>query len=295
MESTPSLVAERDECEDFVAEKNTAATDYIGSQQRKVPYDYKINEFDNDNSKIKQIYSSFPEFVVYRTSGAIRIDINDSHERCSELTERHRRLGVDLAKISSLLPEDLRRTESINRLIGRAITVNVGGDSESAKAILQHAVDRLVKLKTIQGRLQYAFSAVLSVIVICALSWFRGSEQAPLLLNMALCGALGGLMSIGLSFSSIEIDVDASVRVNCLIGASRILIAVTASIFAYFAIKSDIAFSFVSKAPDNSGFYMIAMVTGFIEMLVPNIMSNIGKEGRDADISIIRKSGNDDT
>src|SRR5690349_5706198 len=147
MESTPSLVAERDECEDFVAEKNTAATDYIGSQQRKVPYDYKINEFDNDNSKIKQIYSSFPEFVVYRTSGAIRIDINDSHERCSELTERHRRLGVDLAKISSLLPEDLRRTESINRLIGRAITVNVGGDSESAKAILQHAVDRLVKLK----------------------------------------------------------------------------------------------------------------------------------------------------
>ncbi|WP_162600744.1 hypothetical protein [Paraburkholderia sp. C35] len=267
--------------------------DLAENRKHKVPYDFKINENDNDNVKVEKIYSKFPEFVVYRTKTVIRIDINDNHEKNQELTALHQKLGVDLAKIYSLLPDNIRSIESINRLIGRAITVNIGGDAESAKAILAHAVERVVKLKTIKGRLQYAASAMAVVCLICVLSWAMGLQQAPLLLNMALCGALGGIMSIALSFSSLEIDVDASAKVNCLIGFSRILIAVTASIFAYFAIKSDVAFSFVSKAPENAGFYMIAMVAGFAEMLVPNIMSNIGKENRDADIPIIRKSGNE--
>ena len=64
----------------------------------------------------------------------------------------------------------------------------------------------------------------------------------------------------------------------CSSDLSRILIAITASLFSYFAIKSEIAFGFVSKIQENYGIYLIAMVAGFAEMLVPNIMNNLAKD-----------------
>lgn len=216
---------------------------------------------------------------MYRTERAIRIDIDDEHKDAKNLGDRHYKLSISLARIYSLLPETLSKTESINRLVARAITANIVGHYEDAKQILAQAEDRLVKLKTIQGRLQYTLSALALVLIVFMISLFNGLATAPILFNIVLLGSLGGVLSIALGFSSLEIDLDASDRVNCLIGCSRILIAIAASVFSYFAIRTDVAFSFVAKAPDNSGFYMVAMVAGFAEMLVPNIMSNLMKEG----------------
>jgi hypothetical protein len=211
------------------------------------PYDYKIGISDNDNVKIVKIYAKSPVFVVFRTNNAIKIDIDDDHCECEKISDNHHKIGIDLARIYSLLPEKLTRSESINRLVGRAITTNAAGNTDSAKLILAQAEERLIKLKTIQGRLQYTLSAFVLVFAICLFPLLLGPERTPMLLNMTLCGALGGVLSIAIGFSSLEIDLDASSYVNCLIGCSRILIAITASIFTYFAIKSDVAFSFVSK------------------------------------------------
>ena len=259
------------------------------------PYDYKIGEDDNDNLPIRKIYSKLPGYTVYRTDNAIRIDIDDDHELCNTYASNHQSLSVDLARIYSWLPEELSGSESINRLVGRAITTNASGNKEAAKAILAQAEQRIVKLKTIEGRLQYTLSAFILVLFVFVFSLFFGMASAPILLNVALCGGLGGVLSIALGFSSLEIDLDASRTVNCLIGCSRILIAITAAIFSYFAIKTDVAFSFVSKAPDFSGFYMIAMVSGFIEMLVPNIMSNLAKENSDTQKSVTTAPTQQDT
>ncbi|SEC73148.1 hypothetical protein FIV41_14680 [Pseudomonas marginalis] len=244
----------------------------------KKPYDYKIGARDNDDVKIRKIYAKHPGWVVYRTDSAIRIDIDDKDPDILLYAENHYKLAADLARIYSWLPEKLSGTESINRLVGRAITTNIVGNTEVAKNILMQAEGRLFKLKTIQGRLQYTLSAFLLVAILLLLSGIYGFQSAPLLLNIALCGALGGVLSIALGFSKLEIDLDASKFVNCLIGCSRILIAITAAIFSFFAIKSNIAFSFVEKSPENTGYFMVAMISGFIEMLVPSIMSNLAKE-----------------
>jgi hypothetical protein len=245
------------------------------------PYDFKPGTNDNAHEQIEKIYSKSLSSVVYRTDRAIRIDIDDEHKDALEIGNRHYRLSINLARIYSLLPEDLSSTESINRLVARAITANAAGLPDDAKQILAQAEDRLVKLKTIQGRLQYTLSALTLVLFVFLISLCNGLTTAPILFNIVLLGSLGGVLSIALGFSSLEIDLDASGKVNCLIGCSRILIAIAASIFSYFAIQTDVAFSFVAKAPNNSGFYMIAMVAGFAEMLVPNIMSNLMKEGGD--------------
>jgi hypothetical protein len=267
----------KDSCSISVSE--LSAKEKEQSQKQKKPYDYVAGKEDNDKEKVIKIYSKALSYIVYRTDRAIRIDIDDEHKDAKGIGERHYCLSVNLARIYSWLPEDLSKSESINRLVARAITANAAGLTEDAKKILAQAEDRLVKLKTIQGRLQYTLSALTLVLFVFFISFYNGLSSAPILFNIVLLGSLGGVLSIALGFSSLEIDLDASGNVNCLIGCSRILIAIAASIFSYFAIQTDVAFSFVSKAPGNSGFYMIAMVAGFAEMLVPNIMSNLVKEG----------------
>ena len=158
------------------------------------------------------------------------------------------------------------------------MTTNVAGNYEDAKKMLAHAEERITKLKTIKGRLHYTISALALVVTLFIISKCMSANESAIFSQVMLCGALGGLLSIAVGFSKLNIDIDANWITNSLIGASRILIAITASLFSYFAIKSDIAFSFVSHVEKDYGIFMIAMVAGFVEMLVPNIMNNLAKE-----------------
>ncbi|MEQ5834943.1 hypothetical protein [Marinobacter sp. NFXS9] len=248
------------------------------SENQMKPYDYKVGCKDNDNVLVKKIYAKLPDFVVYRTDSAIRVDIDDDSKKIEEIKSNHTKLGVDLARIYSWLPESLSWSESINKQIARAMVTNILGNFDDGKEMLRHAEERIVKLKTIQGRLQYTLSAFVLVLIIFFVSILMPDENSTILSQVILCGALGGVLSIAVSLSKLNIDIDANWQMNCLIGGSRILVAITASLFSYFAIKSNVAFSFVNEVETSYGVFMIAMVAGFAEMLIPNIMNNIAKE-----------------
>ena len=250
----------------------------ISDKKQLKPHDYKIGGVDNDGSEVKKIYAKSPEYVVYRTDSSIRIDIDDDSQKLNEYVSNHYKIGVDLARIYSWLPENLSSSESINKQIARAMATNVAGNYDDAKIMLKHAEERITKLKTIQGRLQYTLSAFLLVLITFIISILISSDESAIFAKVMLCGALGGILSIAVGFSNLSIDIDADWQTNSLIGCSRILIAITASLFSYFAIKSDIAFSFANKIESNDGIFMIAMVAGFAEMLIPNIMNNLAKE-----------------
>ena len=239
------------------------------------PYDYKAKGIDNDGEVICKIYAKLPGYVIYRTKNAIRIDIHDEHPKTKSYTDNHFKIGVELARIYSWLPENLSLSEPINKQIARAMATNARGAYDDAIKMLSHAEERAIKLKTIRGRLQYTGSAFTLVLITFAIASLHSHDSTYPLYNIALFGSLGGVLSIAIGFSSLDIDIDANWLTNCLIGASRIIISIVAAVFSYFAIKSEIAFSFVGKIPEDAGFYMIAMVAGFIEMLIPNIMSNL--------------------
>lgn len=206
------------------------------------------------------------------------MEIDDIHPNAEDFAKNHYRLGVGLARMNSWLPEKLSRSDSINRLVGRAISTNASGNYEDGASILAQAEERLVKLKVIEGRLHYTLSAFLLVFVAFASEIFWGDVENATLFKVALFGGLGGAFSIAIGFSSLDIDLDARTHVNCLIGCSRIFIAIAAAAFSYFSIKALFEFSFILTTSENPGFYMIAMVSGFAEMLVPNIMSNLARD-----------------
>lgn len=255
-----------------------------GTSLNKKPYDYLVGDKDNDGNEIKKIYAKFPEFAVYRTKNAIRIEINDDHPKTELTITRHMKISVDLGRIYSWLPEELNDSEPVNRQIARAMTTNAAGNLEEAQKLLKHAEERILKTKTLAGRLDYTGSAFALVAILTAITLtiacLVGQGEVRTLLYVILSGSLGGLLSISLGFSSLEIDLDATHKTNKLIGYSRVIIAICAAVFSYFAIKSEIAFTFIAKSPDNYGLYMIAMISGFIERLVPNMMNNLANNDK---------------
>src|SRR5690606_4376885 len=242
------------------------------------PYDYKTGALDNDGVVVQKIYTKAEGFIIYRTNSAIRLDVDDDHHEMKTRRSSDLKIGVDLARIYSWLPENLSWAEPINKQIARAMTTNVMGNYSEAKKMLDHAEERIIKLKIIQGRIQYTLSAFLVVFIISIFALFLSSSSAAFLSKVMLCGALGGVLSIAVGYNSLAIDIDANWKTNSLIGGSRIVIAVIASLFSYFAIQSGVAFSFVRESESSNGIFLIAMIAGFAEMLVPNMMNNLARE-----------------
>jgi len=244
------------------------------------PYDYKLGGNDNDGAKIEMIYAKHIDFVVYRTERSIRVDYNDDSPKLETYFENHHKISVILGRIYSWLPENLSWSESINSQIARAMTTNISGNFDDAIQMLKHAEQRIIDLKTIQGRLQYTFSAFFLVLLTFTALYFTPKSEHEIFSYIAFYGSLGGALSVAIGFSKLEIDIDANWIINSLIGGSRILIAIAAATFSYLAIQSGVAFSFVTNLTTNNGVFMIAMISGFIEMLIPNLMNNLTSEDK---------------
>jgi hypothetical protein len=248
------------------------------NKPRLKPYDFKVGQVDNSGVVVERIYTLSEGYIIYRTDFAIRLDMDDDHPKMKEYVKNHLKIGVELARINSWLPEKLSWSEPINKQISRAMTTNVEGNLDEARSMLSHAEERIIKLKTIQGRIQYTLSAFLVVFIISLLTLLLSSCDAVFLAKVMLCGALGGVLSITVGYSSLKIDIDANWQTNSLIGGSRIVIAVIASLFSYFAIQSGVAFSFIQESESNQGIFLVAMIAGFAEMLVPNMMNNLASQ-----------------
>jgi hypothetical protein len=274
-----------------VAHSTPLPTGAIESQRApsRKPDDFRVGEPDNVGETVLRIYNINPFYIVYSTRRAIHVDIDDTNpDKSAEMVHKHQQIALELSRVYSILPRLIDSTEPINRQIARAITLNFEGLTADAKVMLADAEQRVRRLQVIWGRLQYALSsmiATLSAVSIAILSRFPThngqawvSPQWTLYWQIAACGAMGGFLSVAIGFRDLKIDVDAGSWTNCFIGASRILIAIIAAMFALFVIKSGIALQALVIKGDLApyGLYALAMIAGFSERLVPSLMENLG-------------------
>jgi hypothetical protein len=252
------------------------------------PDDFRVGRSDNAGETIVRIYYKTRNTVVYRTKKSIHLDVDEDFEGSGQLLANHANIYPELARVYSLLPENLTWVEAINRQIARSIAQNLKGHTVEAKQMLQHAEERIRRLKVINGRLQYAISslavavaAVVGLIVSSALAKANAETFTTEIIpywHIAGFAAMGGFLSVALGFRNLDIDVDANWFTNCLVGASRILIAILAAVFAFLLVRSGVVLNILSHTDKSSeyGWYALAMAAGFSERLVPNIMDNLG-------------------
>ena len=85
--------------------------------------------------------------MIYRSRKAIYVEIDDDSEKLEQLHLANTRLYPQLARVYSLLPENLEWVEPINRQIARAVALNLADATHEAHEMLTDAAARVERLK----------------------------------------------------------------------------------------------------------------------------------------------------
>lgn len=237
-------------------------------------------KLDRQGRLIVEVYGTTKEYVVYRTiDNHVRIEIADDHMEPKDRTHLQRldEIAVETSRLHALQPERLKHTNvSILGQIARGQLQCLQGNTEQAKEMLADAEARMRRLRTIEGRFQYhvAGSIVVLLFVATLLLPYFFPELRFTILKILVCGSIGGLLSMSIGIGKLEIDPYADWRINALAGVSRIVIAMLASTFIYFAMEAGLVFSSIRESSPYA-IYALAMVAGFSETFVPNIIRNV--------------------
>lgn len=107
-----------------------------------------------------------------------------------------------------------------------------------------------------------------------------------LLLKVIVCGALGAFLSVCLSIGQLEIDPETPRKVNRISGITRLVIGMAARLVVYLAIGAglvladglslEVAEGQQLSAKVTAGILLLAVVAGFSEVFVPNILRRVG-------------------
>lgn len=253
--------------------------------ERLNPIDFRVGKVDNTGNKVVEIYTQEQKFVVYRHAHAIRVEWDISLTDVEQLRERHSKITVELAKIYAILPQNLQKTEHVNRVIARALRENSRGGTAVAKVLLKTARELAANWKTNTGRLAHAAGALtiafVSAGLVVALSFVVSDHVSRAavyyhLFKVALCGALGGILAVSLRFDRLEINPYQTRLHNFCNGMLRIIISAICALFAFFAVESGVAFSVLQGSDTHAkGIYLLTMLAGFSEFLVPNLMQTL--------------------
>lgn len=250
----------------------------------------KLNEVvkggeDQRGRPILDIYWSTKDYVIFRHSTGISPHFSDDELRAENQRKAYGKIGPMLSEVNALRSCMTIKTSSIDREIARAVSQALDENIQSAQAILVTVKKRLLGLISIKGRLQYQLSALVFILLSALLYWLAGGWfTAPaaggtwqIIMLVALCGAVGGFLSVSMSIRKLEIDPESDWKVNALAGASRIVIAVIGSVFIYFAIKSKLILGNIDLLSQLEGLYAVAIAAGFSESLVPNVLKKVSQ------------------
>ena len=254
----------------------------------------KKGGFDQRGREILDILWSTKDYVIFRHPSGISPHFSDDTEIARKQRTAYASIGPHLSKVNALRSVTVWRAESIDREIARAVYQSLEGDIQNAAETLEGVRTRLQNLINLQGRLQYQISCLLTVAlfaIVCAAVRYLAGDPADGLLgpsrlaSVAMFGALGGFLSISIGLKQLTIDPDADWRINAIAGASRIVIAVIASIFVYLMIAAKLALTSLNLLESDAGIYAISMAAGFSEKLVPNLLRglSVGDAEKDAD------------
>ncbi len=246
---------------------------------------------DQRGREILDILWSTKDYVIFRHSSGISPHFSDVAETAKQQRASYASIGPHLSKVNALRSVTVWRAESIDREIARAVYQSLEGDITNAAETLEGVRTRLQNLINLQGRLQYQISCLATVALfamLCLVVRALASDQASLLsparlASVAMFGALGGFLSISIGLKKLTIDPDADWRINAIAGASRIVIAVIASIFVYLMIAAKLALTSLNLLDSDAGIYAISMAAGFSEKLVPNLLRGLSIDDAEKD------------
>ncbi len=239
---------------------------------------------DQRGREILDVYWSTKDYVIFRHESGISPHFSDERKIADEQRKAYGEIGPLLSSVNALRFGLMSKANSIDREIARSISQALDGNLENANEILTAVKERLLGLKNAKGRLQYQLSAFILMVFVSAVVWIYLAATNPavqsgilIVLQVAVCGTVGGFLSVSMTIKKLDIDPDSDWKANALSGASRIIIALIGSVFIYFAIKSKLILGNVDLSAMNEGIFAIAIAAGFSETFVPNALQQVSR------------------
>ena len=238
----------------------------------------RIGDKDDSGENISGVYYKTEEWIVYSTSTSPVKWASSNPAITKSLAD----LVPDLSELALRADAGFRNNKGVRGEIARAVVLHGMGNAEGAKNTLKAIERRFTRITTLSGRLQYAagsFMVVLALAIALAILLLvasnSGQKEFMSLFLTAVCGSLGGFLSVMLNLNKLTIDRDAPARLNIILGMSRILIAVIGAILVYLLVKANIVLGTIAQSTSPFAILAIGVVSGFSETLIPNLLRQV--------------------
>ena len=245
------------------------------------------NMCDTSGNSIDRVYFKRDSYAIYRSGEQVLVAHSDNKD-----DERKQ-----VADISGLLLVRNQLTNIIRELreanlkehylaqIADALRLGLEGQVDSAKALINGAVDDAKENLMRAGRLVYLRWAACIAMAVAVILIFSGGgayvqnrADVYLVLLATGAGAIGVLLSIAIAIRGRTVLVDGNRQTNIMDAALRVLIGVISAAALFLLLDSgavdnlQIGSAQLAGSPSWQATLLVGFAAGFLERLVPDLL-----------------------
>lgn len=244
---------------------------------KKLLVDYKEGETYMGET-ITKLYSVQSEYMIFEGTNTgdiiVATDNPELRKRCSEISP--------LVSVITGYLSTIRDKQKYADQIGLAYSEAIEGNIESAKKICNDSIENIELLKSNIGRFYYLLSCLTVVIIALLLSYLLKKykfipEIIPQFYIMTYA-SIGGFLAVAKDIKKIHVSASDFGWFQIFYGATRILISMFSGLIIYVLIKSELIFPDLNKQENIFVICILAVVAGFSETFLPNLLKKIENE-----------------
>lgn len=258
-------------------------------EQRKRLASFIVGAKDSKGEIITKIFSNADEYVIYEIktnniSDSIKVQIDtETEEDKKGLINNFNKVRAKYSEIKGLLYKVVDDT-SLKVRIGHILSHAIAGNPDDANnqfEKLKGEINTYYK-EQFKKRMTYLITSIILTSITILFSvlnyyfdWFGNHNYINELIYVCSAASIGGFISISRRLRETIFEKDVSF-LYIVYTFERNFISILAGVIIYFAIKCDLIFGVTSKMSNPIlGYIIFAVVAGFSETLVPNLLINI--------------------
>jgi hypothetical protein len=239
--------------------------------------DLRVGSEDSYGNKVIRVFhKALGKYIIYEVENLDVMISGDSSGVAGKV-----RLNQLLENISDYRTRFPFIRKKYNPRQAVALRLALDGETAGCEQLLDSISESIPRYLMRISQLLYvsgSISLMVLALVVFGVSW-TGHRLSPFgveIYTAIVFAAMGGVMSVAIGLRKLELSLDDALWVTFFYGALRVLIAMIAGVIILFLIESKFALTFLKDpAASPYGFAIAAFLSGFSEMLVPNLMKKM--------------------
>ncbi len=263
--------------------------EYQEDQKRKLQ-GIVIGAKDHEGNLIKQVFSRGDEYAIYEvesedisTSVVTYICTKTPKDRTG-IVENFNKVRTKFVEIKALLYKASKES-FIKVRIAQIISTALHGKPDEANTQFDLLMEEVNNdYNELFDRKLYFLTTSMAICVLNIVvayftylyfgkNWWAQFPHVTHCIYVATGGSIGAIISIFYRVKELSFEKGVKPIMYFTYGAERIVVAMFAAVIVYFAIQSEIVFSFINKIPiPIYGYLFAGCLAGFSESFVPNLL-----------------------